>query len=218
VLQTGACILPNERPLPAELRRFLEAGLRPIYFGLGSMHAPSDLGRTMVEAARALGRRAIVSTGWPELSLADDLPDCIQVAETNHQALFRTSRVSCTTAAPAPPPSPPAPALPRSRSRSSTTSTTGLSESSYLGAEVHIHARRRPGQRPSATARHRAAHAPLTLHVGGRNRGARSPVVNEDEAQAIKHEPWRKPRRDPRQQGDGMTTLEPNSASEQGRA
>lgn len=90
----------------------------------------------MVEAARALGRRAIVSTGWVELSLADDLPDCIQVAETNHsRRFFRTSRVSCTTAAPAPPPSPAAPELPRSRSRSSTTSTTGLSESSYLGSE-----------------------------------------------------------------------------------
>lgn len=88
VLQTGAWILPEERPLSPELEAFLEAGDPPVYFGFGSMRAPRDLGRVMVEAARALGRRAIVSRGWAELSMADDEPDCLVVGEVNQQALF----------------------------------------------------------------------------------------------------------------------------------
>jgi vancomycin aglycone glucosyltransferase len=43
----------------------------------------------MVKTARALGRRAIVSRGWADLPLPDDGPDCILIAEANHQALFR---------------------------------------------------------------------------------------------------------------------------------
>jgi vancomycin aglycone glucosyltransferase len=37
----------------------------PVYFGFGSARAPEDLGKTMIETVRALGRRAIVSRGWP---------------------------------------------------------------------------------------------------------------------------------------------------------
>jgi vancomycin aglycone glucosyltransferase len=43
----------------------------------------------MIESARALGRRAIVSRGWADLSLVDDEPDCLTIGEVNHQALFR---------------------------------------------------------------------------------------------------------------------------------
>jgi len=43
VFQTGAWILPDERPLSAELETFLETGEPPVYFGLGSMRAPQDL-------------------------------------------------------------------------------------------------------------------------------------------------------------------------------
>jgi vancomycin aglycone glucosyltransferase len=89
VFQTGAWILPDERPLSPELERFLAAGEPPIYFGFGSMRAPPDLGQVMVRAARALGRRAIVSRGWAELSLVDDEPDCLAVGEVNQQALFK---------------------------------------------------------------------------------------------------------------------------------
>ncbi len=42
----------------------------------------------MVEAARAIGCRAIVSRGWAELSLVDDAPDCLAIGEVNQQALF----------------------------------------------------------------------------------------------------------------------------------
>jgi vancomycin aglycone glucosyltransferase len=89
VFQTGAWILNDERPLTPELERFLDAGEPPIYFGLGSMHAPQELGAVMVQAARALGRRAIVLRGWAELSSADGDSDCLTIGEVNQQALFR---------------------------------------------------------------------------------------------------------------------------------
>jgi len=89
VFQTGAWILPDERPLPPELEAFLETGEPPVYFGFGSMRAPQDLGRVMIQSARALGRRAIVSRGWADLSLGDGEPDCLVIGEVNQQALFR---------------------------------------------------------------------------------------------------------------------------------
>jgi vancomycin aglycone glucosyltransferase len=89
VLQTGAWILPDARPLDSELEAFLAAGDPPIYFGFGSIRAPSDMSRVMIDAARTLGRRAIVSRGWAELSLIDDAPDCFSVGDVNHQALFK---------------------------------------------------------------------------------------------------------------------------------
>jgi vancomycin aglycone glucosyltransferase len=52
------------------------------------MPATEGLSRVMIEAARALGRRAIVSRGWADLSLIDDEPDCLAVGEVNHHALF----------------------------------------------------------------------------------------------------------------------------------
>lgn len=89
VFQTGAWILPDERLLSAELETFLEAGEPPVYFGFGSMRAPHGLAQVMVQAARALGRRAIVSRGWADLPLADNEPDCLVIGEVNQQALFK---------------------------------------------------------------------------------------------------------------------------------
>ena len=43
----------------------------------------------MIQAARALGRRAIVSRGWADLSLVDNEPDCLAIGEVNQQALFK---------------------------------------------------------------------------------------------------------------------------------
>jgi len=88
VFQTGAWILPNDQPLSAELEAFLDAGDPPIYFGFGSIRAPKDLSKTMIETARALGRRVIVSRGWADLSLLDDEPDCLSIGEVNQQVLF----------------------------------------------------------------------------------------------------------------------------------
>jgi vancomycin aglycone glucosyltransferase len=89
VCQTGAWILPDERPLSPELEAFLDAGEPPVYFGFGSIRAPQDLSPVMIRTARALGRRAIVSRGWADLSLLDDEPDCLAIGEVNQQALFK---------------------------------------------------------------------------------------------------------------------------------
>lgn len=89
-VQTGAWILPDERPLPADLETFLDAGTPPVYVGFGSMpmRAATDLARTTVEAVRAQGRRVLVSHGWADLGLVDDSDDCFAVGDVNHQALF----------------------------------------------------------------------------------------------------------------------------------
>ena len=88
VLQTGAWILPDPNPLSPELEAFLDAGAPPVYFGFGSNRATQDLSLVMIQAARALGRRAIVSRGWADLSLVDGEPDCLAIGEVNQQVLF----------------------------------------------------------------------------------------------------------------------------------
>jgi vancomycin aglycone glucosyltransferase len=88
VVQTGAWIAPDERPLPAELVAFLDAGTPPVYVGFGSMRAPKDIARVAIEAIRAQGRRVLVSRGWADLALIDDRDDCFAVGEVNQQALF----------------------------------------------------------------------------------------------------------------------------------
>ncbi|MET8756172.1 glycosyltransferase [Streptomyces sp. NPDC004667] len=91
VVQTGAWVLPDERPLPADLVEFLDVGTPPVYVGFGSipMRDPQDVARVAIEAIRAQGRRAVLSRGWADLALIDDHDDCFVVGETNHQALFR---------------------------------------------------------------------------------------------------------------------------------
>lgn len=89
VVQTGAWIVRDERPLSTELEAFLDTGQPPIYFGFGSMRAPAqDAGHSIIRTARALGRRAVVSRGWADLSLAENEPDCLEIGETNVNALF----------------------------------------------------------------------------------------------------------------------------------
>lgn len=91
VLQTGAWILPDDRPLAAELSTFLEAGDAPVYVGFGSMpmHASKDAAHVAVAAIRAQGRRAIVLRGWAELAGVDNGDDCLVVGEVNQQVLFQ---------------------------------------------------------------------------------------------------------------------------------
>ena len=88
VFQTGAWILPDERPLSRDLDSFLEGGDPPIYFGFGSTRAPEGAGPVMLHAARALGRRAIVSQGWFDDSLVQNDSDCLSIGEVNMHALF----------------------------------------------------------------------------------------------------------------------------------
>jgi vancomycin aglycone glucosyltransferase len=88
VFQTGAWILPDERPLSHELEWFLNSGDPPIYFGFGSTRAPEEAGPVMLHAARALGRRVIVSKGWFDDSLVENERDCLSIGEVNVHALF----------------------------------------------------------------------------------------------------------------------------------
>ncbi|MGW6982303.1 glycosyltransferase [Streptomyces sp. NPDC054932] len=90
VVQTGAWVLPDDRPLPADLVAFLDAGAPPVYVGFGSMavRAGEDAARVAIEAVRASGRRALVGRGWADLGLIDDRDDCFAVGEVNHQQLF----------------------------------------------------------------------------------------------------------------------------------
>jgi vancomycin aglycone glucosyltransferase len=55
VVQTGAWILPDVRPLPAELVAFLDAGTPPVYVGSGSMpmRTSTDVAQVAIEAIRA---------------------------------------------------------------------------------------------------------------------------------------------------------------------
>jgi len=90
VVQTGAWILPDARPLPAELAAFLNAGPAPVYVGFGSMphEALKAAAGLAIQAVRGLGRRILLAHGWAGLALADDGDDCFAVGEVNQQALF----------------------------------------------------------------------------------------------------------------------------------
>jgi vancomycin aglycone glucosyltransferase len=90
IVQTGAWILPDDRPLPDEVLAFLDAAEPPVYVGFGSMamRGSTDLGSAALEAARAHGRRLILGSGWANLSLPDHGDEVLVVGDVNHQALF----------------------------------------------------------------------------------------------------------------------------------
>ena len=69
-VQTGAWILADERPLPAELLAFLDAGEPPVYVGFGSIavQAAKDVAKAAIQAIRAQGRRAVLARGWADMA------------------------------------------------------------------------------------------------------------------------------------------------------
>jgi vancomycin aglycone glucosyltransferase len=71
IVQTGAWFLSDQTALPDHLENFLANGAPPVYFGFGSMRASEQTSRVLIEAARALGLRSIISQGWANLSLID---------------------------------------------------------------------------------------------------------------------------------------------------
>lgn len=89
-VQTGAWLLPDTRPLPAELMAFLEAGEPPIYIGFGSMFVQSarDAAHMALKTIRAQGHRAIMLRGWADIAPGDDRNDCFITGDVNQQALF----------------------------------------------------------------------------------------------------------------------------------
>lgn len=88
ITQTGAWLLRDETPLPPELQSFLAAGDAPVYLGFGSMRAPERTSGVLIEAARSLKLRAIVSQGWGNLTLIDGGADCISIGDVSHERLL----------------------------------------------------------------------------------------------------------------------------------
>ena len=91
VVQTGAWILPDDRPLPDELVAFLDAGAPPVYVGFGSMAMRTPRRTSPRWPSRRSARRAaasLLARGWAGLALIDDRDDCFVVGEVNQQALF----------------------------------------------------------------------------------------------------------------------------------
>ena len=88
VVQTGAWILSDQTALPDDLENFLAGGAPPIYLGFGSMRASDQTGRVLIEAARALGLRSILSQGWANLTPSDMGNDCLSIGDVNHEKLF----------------------------------------------------------------------------------------------------------------------------------
>jgi vancomycin aglycone glucosyltransferase len=88
VFETGAWLLEDTAPLPPGLEAFLTAGPAPLYLGFGSMPAPPGASRALIDAARAVGHRAILSKGWAELELVEHAADCFVTGDVNQQALF----------------------------------------------------------------------------------------------------------------------------------
>ncbi|HYF61803.1 MAG TPA: nucleotide disphospho-sugar-binding domain-containing protein, partial [Herpetosiphonaceae bacterium] len=88
IWQTGAWALPDPTPLPDELERFLAAGEPPLYFGFGSMRAGAETSQTLIAAARALGRRAILLRGWGQLGAVDGDDDVIAIGDVSHERLL----------------------------------------------------------------------------------------------------------------------------------
>jgi vancomycin aglycone glucosyltransferase len=88
VVQTGAWMLSDPAALPDDLESFLADGAPPIYLGFGSMRASDQTGRVLLEAARALGLRSILSQGWAGLTPGDMGNDCLSIGDVNHEKLF----------------------------------------------------------------------------------------------------------------------------------
>ncbi|MEV0353340.1 glycosyltransferase [Nonomuraea sp. NPDC050680] len=92
VVQTGAWMRPDERPLPADLAAFLAAGAEPVYVGFGSMlmrgASAQEVSQAVIQAVRTQGRRVLIGSGWADLALIDERDDCFVVGDVNHQALF----------------------------------------------------------------------------------------------------------------------------------
>ena len=171
VVQTGAWILPDERPLPADLEAFLDAGTPPVYVGFSSVRAPrgrrpgGDRGDPRARSSRArlsrLGRPGadrrpgrllrrrrgeppgVVRRGWP--------PSCITAARARRRQppgrarprwWCRRSRISRTGPV----------GWPTSASAPRTTDRFRPSESLSAALEIALAARdSSPGERLAAT-------------------------------------------------------------------
>jgi vancomycin aglycone glucosyltransferase len=88
IFQTGTWVLADDRPLPEDVNAFLDEGEPPILVGFGSMPAAGDMSRRLIGAARAVGRRIVVSRGWADLDVVDDAADCIAIGDVSYDLLL----------------------------------------------------------------------------------------------------------------------------------
>lgn len=80
---------PPQYTPPPDLANFLKNGPTPIYIGFGSIviDNPEEMTRTLVEAVRATGVRAIISKGWSNLGGIDS-DDVLFLGDCPHEWLF----------------------------------------------------------------------------------------------------------------------------------
>ncbi len=88
VVQTGAWMLSDQAALPDELENFLANGAPPLYLGFGSMRATEQTARMLIETARAVGLRSILTQGWADLTPGETGDDCLSIGDVNHGKLF----------------------------------------------------------------------------------------------------------------------------------
>ncbi len=86
----GFIFLEDPTPLDAELEAWLDAGPAPVYIGFGSMSGagPARVEGLVAEAMQAVGRRALVGTGWGGLSGLALPAGSRRVGDVAHARLF----------------------------------------------------------------------------------------------------------------------------------
>jgi UDP:flavonoid glycosyltransferase YjiC (YdhE family) len=79
---------PSYSP-PEDLARFLSAGPKPVYIGFGSivLDDPQGAIRTILDAVRIAGVRAIISKGWSHLA-GPASEDVYWIGDCPHEWLF----------------------------------------------------------------------------------------------------------------------------------
>lgn len=92
---TGAWQLVDDRPLDPEVQNFLDAGEPPVYLGLGSAVVADPVAVTdmFVKAARLVGVRLVLSSGWAGLGRgtateAATGADVLVIGDAPHRSLF----------------------------------------------------------------------------------------------------------------------------------
>lgn len=87
---TGYWFTEADTTLPADLVDFLDAGEPPVYLGFGSMpdRDPAAAADLLLTAARRVGRRAVLLSGWSGLGAGDTGDDVMVVDDVPHRALF----------------------------------------------------------------------------------------------------------------------------------
>lgn len=90
----GALTLQMPTPVDDEVASWISAGSPPIYFGFGSMRVRSAADTVaMIDAACAeLGERALICSGWAELSGVRESSHTKVVRAVNHAAVFPLCR------------------------------------------------------------------------------------------------------------------------------